>query len=300
MTTVAGRGSSALRGFAAAGPRGAVARLRGAGAEAGKLFAFLRRDLLVAWSYRTDFFSDMAGMVVQVVMFYFVGLMVDPSVLPEFGGSPTSYLEFVALGIVLGMFVQLGLSHVAGSLREEQLQGTLEVLMLTPTRTLTLQLGTLAYDLVYVPVRSVVFLAGISLAFGLGFDPSGFLPAAAVLAMLVPFVWGLGVASAAAVLVFRRGEGLVALGAGLLTIASGAYFPLTLLPGWLQTLAEANPFAIALEAMRDAVLGGAGWSDVGGAALLLLPMAAASIAVGYVLYAAALRRELRRGTLGDY
>ncbi len=272
----------------------------GIGAEIGKLGAFLRRDLLVAWSYRVDFFSDIAGLFVQVFMFYFIGLMVDPSVLPEFGGSPTSYLEFVAIGIALGMFVQLALSQVAGALREEQFQGTLETLLLTPTRTLTIQLGTLVYELIYVPVRTVLFLLIVAAGFGLDFDLGGMLPAMVVLLFVIPFVWGLGVASAAAVLTFRRGEGAVGLGATLLTIASGAYFPLDLLPGWLQTLAEANPFAIALESMRDAILGGAGWSDVGSAVLLLAPMAAASLAIGYYLYVRALRRELRRGTLGDY
>jgi ABC-type polysaccharide/polyol phosphate export permease len=274
--------------------------LRGAQREAGKLGAFLRRDFLVAWSYRVDFLSDVAGLFVQVFMFYFIGLLVDPSKLPSFGGDPATYLEFVAIGIVLGTFVQLALNQVAGAIREEQLQGTLEVLMLSPTRTLTLQLGTLAYDFIYVPIRMVLFLTIIAVGFGLDFEPSGLLPAVVVLLAVIPFVWGLGVVAGAAVIVFRRGEGLVGMGAGLMTVAAGAYFPLELLPPWLQTAAEANPFAIALETMRDAVLGGAGWSEVAPALALLLPMAAVSLAVGYALYSRALHRELRKGTLGDY
>lgn len=280
--------------------RGAALRRNGARREVGKLGAFLRRDLLVAWSYRVDFFSDAAGLFVQVFMFYFIGLLVDPTKLPSFGGDATTYLEFVAIGIVLGVFVQLALSRVAGAIREEQLQGTLEVLMLTPTRSLTLQLGTLTYDFIYIPIRMALFLVIIAVGFGLDFEPSGLLPAAVVLLAVIPFVWGLGVMSAAAVLAFRRGEGVVGLFAGLLTVASGAYFPLDLLPGWLQTAAEANPFAIALETMRDAVLGGAGWSEVAPTLALLLPMAAVSLAIGYALYGKALRRELRKGTLGDY
>ena len=88
--------------------------------------------------------------------------------------------------------------------------------------------------------------------------------------------------------------------ATLLTISSVAHFPLIDLPGWLQTLAEANPFAVALNAMRGAVLGGTGWSGVPEALLLLTPMAAASLAIGYALYLRAMRHELRKGTLGDY
>ncbi len=275
-------------------------RSRRAWEELGKVGAFLRRDLLVAWSYRLDFFGDLASLLVQVFMFYFIGLLIDPSALPEFGGDPTTYLEFVAIGICLGTFVALALRQVAGAFRSEQLQGTLECLLLTPTRSLTIQLGSLAYDLVYVPVRTALFLVIIAVGFGLDFHYDGILPAIFVLLLVVPFVWGLGVASAAAVLTFRRGEGVVALFATLLTIASGAYFPLTVLPEWLQTAAEANPFAVALDAMRDAVLGGSGWSGVLPAAALLAPMAAVSLAFGYWVYVRALRRELRAGTLGDY
>jgi ABC-2 type transport system permease protein len=269
-------------------------------AEAGKVLAFLRRDLLVAWSYRVDFASDILGMAVQVFMFYFIGLMVDPGRLPSFGGNTTSYLEFVALGIVLAMFVQLALRQVSVAIRDEQYQGTLESLLLTPSRALTIQLGSMVYEFVYVPIRTIVFLTAIGIGFGLDFDPAGFLPAAVVLMAVIPFVWGLGVCAAAAVLAFRRGEGGAGFVATILTVASGAYFPLDLLPGWLQDLAEANPFAVALDAMREAVLGGAGWSDVGDSMLLLVPMAAASLTVGYVLYNRALRRELRKGSLGDY
>lgn len=278
----------------------AVGPLRRLGGELAKAPAFLRRDLLTAWSYRVAFFGDMLGLITQAVIFYFVSLMVDPGVLPEFGGQPTTYLEFVAIGIAMFMFVQVCLSGVAGALREEQYMGTLESLLLTPTSTFTVQLGSMAYDLVYVPVRTAVFLIAISVAFGLSFDLQGLLPAMAVLMALIPFVWGLGILGGAATLALKRGEGVVGILASLLTIASGAYFPVELLPGWMVPLAEANPFAVALEAMRDAALGGAGWGEVLPAIALLLPMAAVSLAVGYGAYLLALRRELRRGTIGVY
>lgn len=278
----------------------AVATLRRVGGEVAKIPAFLRRDLLTEWSYRTAFVGDVLGLATQAVMFYFVGLMVDPAKLPEFGGSTTTYLEFVAIGIAMFMFVQVCLTSVAGALREEQYMGTLESLMLTPTSALTVQIGSMAYELVYVPIRTAVFLIAIAVAFGVSFDMAGIPPAMLVMLAFVPFVWGLGILAGAATLTLKRGEGVVGLIAAVLTISSGAYFPIDLLPGWLQTLAEINPFTIALDAMRDTALGGAGWGEAWSAVLTLLPLAAASLAVGYACYTWALRRQLRRGTLGEY
>lgn len=269
-------------------------------AELRKLPAFLRRDFLIAWSYRAAFFSDAAALFLQAISFYFIGLMVNPDVLPTFGGSEVTYLEFVAVGIALSVFLHLGLGRVATAIRNEQLLGTLESLLMTPTATATIQLGSIVYDSVYVPIRTALFFAVIGVAFGLHFEASGFLPALVVLLAFIPFVWGLGIASAAATLTFKRGSGGIGLGAAVLTLLSGAYFPLDLLPSWAAAAAELNPLALAIDGMRDALLGGTGWSGVDRALLALVPLSALSLAGGFLAFRAALRREQRRGSLGLY
>lgn len=279
-----------------AAPRGATLLRE----ELFKLSAFLRRDLLVAWSYRLAFASEWGGLALQAVMFYFVSLMVDPTALPTYGGSQATYMEFVAVGIAMSAFVQLALSRVGTGLRGEQVQGTLESLMMTPTSPTTIQLGTVFYDLLYIPVRTALFLVLTALAFGLHFDLGGFVPALTVLLAFIPFVWGLGVANAGFILTFRRGAGISGLVVTLLTLFSGAFFPLDLLPGWGQGLAELNPIAVAIEGMRQPLLGGTGWSGVGGELLVLLPLSALSLALGVLAFRAALRREKRRGSLGLY
>jgi ABC-2 type transport system permease protein len=268
--------------------------------ELGKLPAFVRRDFLVAWSYRLAFASEWASLVLQAFMFYFVGLMVDETVLPEYGGSPATYMEFVAVGIALGTFMQLALSRVATGIRNEQVAGTLESLLMTPTASATIQVGTVVYDLIYIPVRTVVFLVLVAVGFGLHFEADGLLPAAAVLLAFIPFVWGIGIATAGGILTYRGATAFTGFGLTVLTLFSGAYFPLTLLPDWVERLAAVNPVAIAIEGMRQPLLGGTGWSETAVDVLTLLPFAVASLAVGITVFRLALRRERRRGSLGLY
>jgi ABC-2 type transport system permease protein len=283
-----------IRTAAQALPTGALAR------EVAKLPAFLRRDLLVAWSYRVAFFSDALSLVGLMLVFFFIGKLVDPSELPAYGGVHPSYLEFVTIGIVLNAFVQVALVRMGEALRAEQMIGTLEALLATPTAAATIQLGSAAFHLVYMPLRLVLFLAFMTLAVGIDLEPSGALPSLVLLLAFLPFVWGIGLAAAAAVLVFRRGGGVIALGTLLLGLASGAFFPLTLLPAWVEEAARYNPLAIAIDGFRDALLGGTGWTGVGHDVLLLMPLSIASVAAGSALFRAALRRERRRGTLGLY
>ena len=268
--------------------------------ELRKLPAFVRRDFLVAWSYRLSFVSDIVNLVGQIVVFYFVGQLVDPSALPTYGGTEVTYLEFAAIGIVVGLFIQFGLDRVSAAMRGEQLMGTLESVLVTPTSPATIQLGSVAFDLVYVPLRTAAFLGGITLAFGLHFSAAGLFPALLLLVAFIPFVWGLGVLTAAMLLTFRRGGSFVGLGVVVLGLLSGVYFPLDLLPGWLTPIAEGNPVALAIEGMRDALLGGATLADVGTTVLLLVPVSAVSLAIGFGAFRLAVRRERRLGTLGLY
>lgn len=278
----------------------ALSRPRTVLGEAHKLSAFVRRDFLVAWSYRMGFFSDAANLVGQALVFSFISLMIDPDVLPTYGGNEVSYLEFASIGIALGVFVQFALTRVAVAVRGEQLMGTLESVLMTPTSPVTIQLGSVTFDLLYIPIRTMIFLGGIALVFGLHFQASGIVPAILILLAFIPFVWGLGVLSAAAILTFRRGAGLVGIGTLGLALVSGIYFPIDLLPAWLVRIAELNPIALAIQGMREALLGGAPALDGVRIAALLLPISLASLAVGMYAFRLAVRRELRRGSLGLY
>ncbi len=269
-------------------------------AEARKVPAFLRRDLLTLLSYRAAFVGDLLAIAVPAVMFGFFAKLVEPSALPTYNGVATGYFEFVMIGVIIATVSGLLLAKVSTAIRQEQLMGTLEALLVTPTSPTTVQIGSAAFDLLFVPVRMAVLLLVVSLTAGLDFAPSGILPSLVLLMCFVPFVWGLGLLAAAAIVTFRRGGGVIGIGMSVLGLASGAFFPLALLPRWIQTLSEANPMAITMEGTRDALIGGSGWHGLAGVLVVLVPLSVAALGAGVVAFRAALTREHRNGTLGLY
>jgi ABC-2 type transport system permease protein len=269
-------------------------------AEIAKLPAFARRDLRIMLSYRAAMVGGLLSVIAQAFALSFLGKLVDPARLPTFGTTHATYLEFVAVGIGLNMLVLLMLHQVATAMRTEQLTGTLESLLATPTAIATIQTGSALFEVVYAPLRLAIFVGLIAILFGLPFHASGIAPSATLLVAFVPFVWGLGLVSAGAILTFRRGSGAVTLGGTLLGLSSGAFFPLSLLPQWLQTLANANPLAIAIDGLRQALIGGTGWSGVGSDLLKLAPLSLAALLIGTLAFRLALQRERRNGTLGLY
>jgi hypothetical protein len=85
--------------------------------ELRKLAAFVRRDFLVAWSYRLAFFTDWGGLAIQMVTFYFLGQIISPSSLPTYGGEQVSYVEYVSVGVALTSFMYVALAQVVQALR---------------------------------------------------------------------------------------------------------------------------------------------------------------------------------------
>jgi ABC-2 type transport system permease protein len=140
----------------------------------------------------------------------------------------------------------------------------------------------------------------LALVFGLNLDVGGVPQSLVLLVFFMPFVWGLGILAAAITLTFRRGAGVVGLATGALTLVSGLYFPLSLLPNWLETASAGNPLTIAANGLREALLGDTTWSAIGSDILILTPLSIVSILVGMIAFKLALTRERRLGTLGQY
>jgi ABC-type multidrug transport system permease subunit len=116
----------------------------------------------------------------------------------------------------------------------------------------------------------------------------------------MPFVWGLGTLASAGIMTFKRGGAAMGLVVLALNVTSGAYFPLDLFPSWVTTIAQANPIAVAYQASRETLLGGAGWEAVTPHIPFMALSAVGTLLAGSVAVRLALKREHRRGTLGAY
>jgi len=141
--------------------------------ELAKLPAFVRRDVRIALSYRMAALGGLLALAMQAVVFSFIGKLVDPAQLPTFIGTRATYMEFVTIGIGLNMVVLLMVHQLATAIRGEQMIGTLESLLVTPTRTTTIQVGSATFELLYIPLRIGILVALIAILFGLDFHASG-------------------------------------------------------------------------------------------------------------------------------
>jgi ABC-2 type transport system permease protein len=95
------------------------------------LRALVRRDWQALRSYRAALISDLAFGFLNLVVFYFISHTVHPTRRTGLQGAP-SYFALATAGIALSVVLQAGTVGITRRIREEQLTGTLEILVAQP------------------------------------------------------------------------------------------------------------------------------------------------------------------------
>jgi ABC-2 type transport system permease protein len=263
------------------------------------LVAFLRRDASVQVSYRADFVLQLSTIVFTLALFFYLGKIVDATTFAREAGFDRGYFAFVIIGLALLRIVQTSLTSFANRLRQDQMTGTLEALMATPTPPSVVILFSAAFDLFRATMLSAVLMATAIVAFGASFatDPVGLVGAAATLVACLVLFASLGVLLAAFTIVFKQTTAVLALALTGLALLGGVYFPLDLLPQPLQAVGEILPFTWGLDAMRSALLDGQ--VELGRLALLA-GFSAVALPISQWVFGRALVRARRDGSLAQY
>jgi len=265
-----------------------------------KMAAFLIRDFLVDVSYPFAFVWQWGSILFNLTTFYFLGRLLAGAAAPYLGPYGGGYFPFVFVGLALAAFQDVGLSAVSQTISYGMYTGTLEAMLLTPT-----SISTVVFSSVLYQFFSALLTILIYVGFGAGFFgvPLGQanLPAAAVLLLLALTAHlPLGILSASFILVFKRGDPFTVILGKLTILLAGVYFPLQVLPQWVQTISWLLPFTHALEGLRQAVLLGQGLRAVAPQIAILLGFTVLLLPLSLAAFAWAVRQAKRLGTLSQF
>ena len=266
-----------------------------------KLLAFLRRDFRQWGSYRFSVLLQLAGIVFQLLVFFFISQAValkDSSAIGEFADN---YFDFVVIGLGVTAFVSVSLSGFSGQIREAQISGTLEALLATPTPVTILVLGSTAWDYFSATLRFLGVLVVASLMFDTPLHWERMPAVAVVLALTIAAFSGIGLLSAAFVMVFKRGDPLATGVTWFSMLLGGVYFPTAVVhdPA-LESFARWIPITPALRALRLMLLRGEGVGELSGTLLQLALMGAVLLPAGMLAFRFGLQRARVNGSLTHY
>ena len=261
--------------------------------------AFLKRDARIAMSYRVGFALSLFGVLVNTLGIFFLsqtfGGLTAP-LLESYGGS---YFGFAIVGVALTNFMAVGLSGMAGRIREGQMTGTLEIMLLSPNRLPTLLLGSTLWSHILAGIMLIPY-AIAAIALGLNVAHVNLLVVAASLALALVSFNALGLLAASFVILIKQGDPVTWVVNTASVLLAGVFYPTSVLPDWLQGLGQLLPLTHALELVRRAVFHGEGFATLWPSFLALAVLTVVLLGLGLLATQVAIRVAQRDGSLSYY
>jgi ABC-2 type transport system permease protein len=255
------------------------------------LYGVVERNLYLTKRYLLWDLAFLVWTIANTLTIVFIsrGVGVSPA---EQNELATSLLVGGVIWAYLGIIFEIVTETVAW----ERWEGTIEYTFMAPVSRPTHLIGMGVYSVLYGLVRaSAVFVAVVAFI-GLHVSNANYPAAISLLAIASVSFIGVGMMTAVLPLVSpEKGTQLGFVAQGLMLVVSGVYYPVSVLPEWMQWISKISPATYALRGCRASILDGAGlaWGDV----WPLLVIGVFSIPIGLLVFRAGERYAKQNGKL---
>jgi ABC-2 type transport system permease protein len=195
------------------------------------------------------------------------------------------YMTFLLIGALIWSYLSMIFDILSETVQWERWEGTIEYTFMSPTSRVTHLLGMGVYAIVYGIVRTALVLGVAMLAFDLDLSHANYLAAIVVLAVCSISLVGFGVVAAVMPLLSpEKGQQVTYIVSALLLLVSGVYYPVNVLPGWMQSIAIVSPVTYGLRGSRAALQDGAGIAQLWDTIWPLLIMGVVFVPLGLYIF----------------
>jgi len=205
---------------------------------------------------------------------------------------------YLLVGTLVWHYLSVVFDNISEMIAWERWEGTIEYTFMAPVSRFTHMLGQTAFALVYGLLHTIVILATVAFFFHLNLSQANIAGSLVMLAVGSLSFIGFGIMAAVLPLLFpERGAQMTHVIQALLLLVSGVYYPISVLPAWMQPAARVSPATYVLEGMRRALLEGAPFAQLWGQVLPLLAMGVIALPLGVYIFGKAERYAKRTGKL---
>lgn len=263
-------------------------------------------ELIAAWGFlQRNYYLTKRYFMWELVWFVysaanamsigFIGKGVEQQGASQSGARLTTFL---LIGALLWSYLSMLFDILSETVSWERWEGTIEYTFMSPASRATHLIGTSIYAIIYGIVRTAVMFGLISLFFDLELDRANFIAALVLLGVASISLVGFGMVTAVMPLLSpEKGQQVTMIFGSFLLLISGIYYPVEVLPGWMQALATFSPVTYALRGVRGALLDGQGIAALWGSIWPLLVMGMVCVPLGLWIFQVGERYAKRTGRL---
>lgn len=168
----------------------------------------------------------------------------------------TSFLIlYLLIGTAVWSYLSVTFDGVTDIINMELWEGTIEHTFMAPISRFTHMIGCCLYAVVHGMLFTIVQLIVVGVFFHLDLSHANYLTTIFMLLMgSVSFI-GFGIATAVLPLLYtEKGMQMSFIVRAIILLVSGVYYPVEVLPIWMQPLARISPATYVLEGLRAALL----------------------------------------------
>lgn len=165
---------------------------------------------------------------------------------------------YLLIGTMVWRFLAIIFENISEMIAWERWEDTIEYTFMAPITRFTHMMGQTVFAVLYSLLFTAVILGVVAFFFQLDLSEANLWGAMLLLlAGSLSFI-GLGVVASVLPLLFpERGAQMTNVVQAVFLLISGVYYPVEVLPAWMQPLARVSPATFVLEGMRAAILKGA-------------------------------------------
>ena len=185
------------------------------------------------------------------------------------------------IGAVVWAYLGILFEFMTETVAWERWEGTIEYTFMAPLSRAMHLAGAGFFAVLYGLIRAIILFIVVAFFFDLSLPNADFAAAFVVLVVGSLAFIGIGVMTAVLPLISpEKGAQLGFVAQGMLLVVSGVYYPVEVLPQWMQWLSVISPATYVLEGIRQAILDGAGLSTMWDEIWPLLLIGAVAAPVG--------------------
>ena len=206
----------------------------------------------------------------------------------------------ILIGITLIVYFRKVLLAFSQKIFYGLLTGNLEALLNTGTNIRTIILISPLYSILYKLTHVVMVIIISALFFKVDFSNANFIVAIVFFIIAVVAFSGIGIITSAIVLIIKKSAPVQWGIAILLSLMSGAYFPIEFLPESIQNMALLNPLKHALDAIRLSLFKGHSFQMLKTQLIILSLIAIVLMPFSLFVFNQAVKKVKREGSLLNY
>jgi ABC-2 type transport system permease protein len=186
------------------------------------------------------------------------------------------------IGAVVWAYLGIRFLFLMETVAWERWEGTIEYTFMAPLSRAMHLAGQGVFAILYGLVRATfLFVICAFVFFDLQMPDANFFAAFVVLVVASVSFIGIGMMMSVLPLISpEKGEQLGFVAQGMLLVVSGVYYPVSVLPEWMQALAKISPATYALDGARAAILEGTPLTGLWGDIWPLLVIGVVSVPLG--------------------